>query len=74
LNLTSIETSFAAQISFTTIEPKTVFFWSEEHARDYRRKHQQPDGAYLTLSQAAFCERYAQSGLFAATLDGRLKR
>jgi hypothetical protein len=53
---------------------QTVFFWSEEHARDYRRNHEQPDGAYLTLARAAFAERYAQSGLFATTLDGRLQR
>lgn len=53
---------------------QSVFFWSEEHARDYRHNHQQPDGTYLTLAQAAFAERYAQSGLFAATLDGQLQR
>jgi len=53
---------------------QTVFFWSEEHARDYRRNHQQADGTYVTLGQAAFAERYLQSGLFAATLDGRLQR
>ena len=53
---------------------QTVFFWSEEHARDYRRTHQQPDGAYLTMDQAAFSERYAQSGLFAIAGDGELRR
>ena len=53
---------------------QTVFFWSEEHARNYRRAHQQPHGTYLTLAQAAFAERYAQSGLFAAALEGRLQR
>ncbi len=44
---------------------QTVFFWSEEHAREYRRKHRQPNGKYLTLTQAAIAERVAQSGLFA---------
>ena len=53
---------------------QTVFFWSEEHARDYRRTHQQPDGAYLTFDQAAMSERIGQSGLFAIAPDGRLLR
>jgi len=34
----------------------------------------QPDGMYLTLDQAAFSERIAQSGLFAIDPDGRLRR
>ena len=53
---------------------QTVFFWSEEHARNFRAKHQQPDGLYLTMEQAAFSERIAQSGLFALGDDGRLRR
>jgi hypothetical protein len=69
-----IGAGFVAQTSFTTIETKPSSSGQKEHARDYCRKNQQPNGAYLTLSQAAFSERYAQSGLFAATLDGRLKR
>ncbi|HVO98347.1 MAG TPA: hypothetical protein VMT15_09790 [Bryobacteraceae bacterium] len=53
---------------------QTVFFWSEEHAREYRSTHSQPAGAYLTMDQAAFTERIAQSGLFAISRDGRLLR
>jgi hypothetical protein len=52
----------------------TVFFWSEEHAREYRRTHAQPDGTYLTLDQVAFSDRIAQGGLFAIAPDGRLLR
>jgi len=54
-----------------TIETRLYFFWSEEHARDYRRTPQQPDGVYLSMEQAAFSERIAQSGLFAFTVDVR---
>jgi len=39
---------------------QTVFFWSEEHAREYRRTHRQVDGSYLTMEQAAISERIAQ--------------
>jgi hypothetical protein len=52
----------------------TVFFCSEEHAHEFRATHQQPDGMYLTMDQAAFSERLAQSGLFAIAPDGRLLR
>jgi len=34
----------------------------------------QPDGVYLTLDQAAFSERIAQSGLFAINPKGQLRR
>jgi hypothetical protein len=53
---------------------QTVFFWSEEHARRFRAKHPMPDGLYLTMQQAAFSERIAQSGLFAIGDDGRPRR
>jgi hypothetical protein len=42
-----------------------LFFWSEEHAREFRATHAQPDGVYLTMDQAAFSERIAQGALFA---------
>ncbi len=41
-----------------------LFFCSEEHARGFRERNRQPDGEYLTLDQAAFCDRLAQSALF----------
>ena len=50
---------------------RTVFFWSEEHARHFRANHWQPEGLYLTMDQAAFSERIAQSGLFAFGKEGR---
>ena len=52
----------------------TVFFWSEEHAREFRATHLQPEGIYLTMEQVAFSERIGQSGLFAIANDGRLLR
>ena len=36
-----------------TLRPQIVFFWSEEHAREQRRKVKQVPGLYLTLSQMA---------------------
>ncbi len=53
---------------------QSVFFWSEEHAREYRLKHSQVDGTYLTLAQAAVSDRVAQGALFAIDPDGRLRR
>jgi hypothetical protein len=46
-----------------TIE-RTLFFWSEEHARAYRLSQQQIDGRYLTLAQSAYSTKIAQSALF----------
>jgi hypothetical protein len=42
----------------------SLFFCSEEHARDDRRSRPQIDGRYLTLDQSAFSTVYAQSALF----------
>jgi hypothetical protein len=42
----------------------TVFFWSEEHAREYRINTNQVDGMYLTLAQCAFMTPIVQGGLF----------
>jgi amino-acid N-acetyltransferase len=43
----------------------SVFFWSEEHARDYRAGADQPNGIYLTLEQIVFSTPIVQGGLFA---------
>jgi hypothetical protein len=40
----------------------------------YMRPFRQPDGVYLSMEQAAFSERTAQSGLFAILPDGRMGR
>jgi hypothetical protein len=42
-----------------------VFFWSEEHAREYRASAVLVDGVYLTLAQAAYAIPITQSALFA---------
>src|SRR5260221_11395149 len=42
----------------------SVFFWSEEHARAFRKSQQQVDGIYLTLAQSMYYTRIAQSSLF----------
>jgi len=43
----------------------SVFFWSEEHARDHRRRLGGMRGTYLTLSQAAYVTPILQGSLFA---------
>ena len=43
---------------------KSVFFWSEEHARRYRTEQKQVNGTYLTLEQMTFLTPISQGGLF----------
>jgi hypothetical protein len=43
----------------------SVFFWSEEHAREYRTENAQINGLYLTLEQSAFSTPIVQGALFA---------
>ncbi len=42
-----------------------MFFWSEEHAREYRRQAGGVSGTYMTISQSAYVTRRMQSALFA---------
>jgi Alkylmercury lyase len=42
----------------------SIFFWSEEHAREYRLKNKQGDGIYLTLGQCAYMTPITQGALF----------
>jgi len=42
-----------------------LFFWSEEHAREFRARNDQVDGVYLTMDQSAYSTRIAQGALFA---------
>ena len=42
-----------------------MFFGSEEHAREERRRNGGGRGLYLTLDQAAFVTPLAQGALFA---------
>ncbi|HVO22240.1 MAG TPA: hypothetical protein VMW56_01280 [Candidatus Margulisiibacteriota bacterium] len=44
---------------------KSVFFWSEEHAREQRRLRGGARGLYLALKQAAFVTPLLQGPLFA---------
>jgi hypothetical protein len=43
----------------------SVFFWSEEHAREYRANTKQVNGVYLTLDQCAYMTPITQGALFA---------
>jgi len=43
---------------------KSVFLWSEDEARQHRKRHPYPRGLYLTLEQAAILTRPIQSVLF----------
>jgi hypothetical protein len=43
----------------------SIFFWSEEHAREYRTGAHQVDGEYLTLEQMAYLIPINQGSLFA---------
>jgi len=44
---------------------RSSFFWSEEHAREFRAQVEQIDGTYLTLEQSAHSTLIAQGALFA---------
>ncbi len=39
---------------------KSIFFWSEEHARKHRKAQGGRNGLYLTLAQNAFLAPLAQ--------------
>ena len=43
----------------------SLFFWSEEHAREFRAGVGHVDGAYLTMEQSTYSTPIGQSGLFA---------
>jgi hypothetical protein len=43
----------------------SVFFWSEEHAREHRQERAGVNGTYLTLEQNAFSTPIVQGALFA---------
>ena len=42
----------------------SLFFWSEEHAREYRKQKTLVDGIYLTMEQSVYAIPIAQSALF----------
>jgi alkylmercury lyase-like protein len=43
----------------------STFFWSEEHAREYRLQADRVNGLYLTLDQSAYSTPIVQGALFA---------
>jgi len=47
----------------------SVFFWSEEQAKQYRSKNKHIRGSYMNLSQAAFMTPRVQGGLFGFPRD-----
>jgi hypothetical protein len=57
--------TFAERTIIDSYWRQTVFFWSEEHAKEYRLKNKQPNGVYLTLEQCAFMTPITQGALFA---------
>jgi alkylmercury lyase-like protein len=43
----------------------SLFFWSEEHARQFQAEADRIDGLYLTMEQMAYSTKIAQGALFA---------
>jgi Alkylmercury lyase len=56
---------FAERTIIDSYWRNSVFFWSEEHARQYRTNTNQVDGTYLTLEQCATMTPLSQGTLFA---------
>ena len=44
---------------------KSIFFWSEEHAREHCKRTRQPLGLYVTLDQSMYITRAIQGAVFA---------
>jgi hypothetical protein len=43
---------------------KSIFFWSEEHAKEYRRSHVNIRGSYMTLAQSVYLTPKVQGAIF----------
>jgi len=43
---------------------KSIFFWSEEHAKEFRQQTGGERGIYLTLAQAVYVTPILQGALF----------
>jgi hypothetical protein len=48
----------------------SVFFWSEEHAKEHRRVTGGMRGTYMTLSQALYVTPLVQGAIFAFPRQG----
>jgi hypothetical protein len=64
---------FVPMVDFSTLEAPSIidafwrnstFFWSEEHAREYRRKHANLRGSYMTLAQSIYLTPRVQGAIF----------
>ena len=47
-----------------SLRNECVFFWSEEHAREYRKKKHRVRGEYFTATQMVKLTKLIQSALF----------
>jgi hypothetical protein len=48
----------------------SVFFWSEEHAKEYRGRSGGMRGTYMTLDQAVYVTPIIQGAIFAFPRQG----
>jgi hypothetical protein len=64
---------FVPTVDFSTLEDPSiidafwrhsVFFWSEDHAREYRRSHNKVRGSFMTLAQSVYMTPQVQGALF----------
>jgi hypothetical protein len=56
--------NFAERTIIDSYWRNSIFFWSEEHAREYRASRKQVNGVYLTLEQCAYMTPITQGALF----------
>jgi hypothetical protein len=56
---------FAERTIIDSYWRNSIFFWSEEHAREYRANTKQVNGVYLSLEQCAYMTPFSQGALFA---------
>ena len=63
LNLLAARKGYFSNLAIT-VTCGLIFFWSEEHAKEYRHQKGGEHGAYLTLPQCAHFVRISQSALF----------
>jgi hypothetical protein len=43
----------------------SVFFWSEEHAKEYQKAHPHKSGTYMSFDQSVYITPKTQGALFA---------
>jgi hypothetical protein len=64
---------FVPLVDFSTLEDpsiidafwrNSIFFWSEEHAREYRHQHAHIRGSYMTLAQSIYLTPRVQGAIF----------